>query len=535
MYMSERHQEGLAHLLYGINMGGGFVALTGEVGTGKTTLCRCLLQQLPDNIDLALILNPKLNAIELLTTLCDELGIAYDHQQQSLKQCVDTINQYLLDAYAKGRRTVLLIDEAQNLSMEVLEQVRLLTNLETSKAKLLQIVLVGQPELQQLLNRRDLRQLNQRITARYHLLPLSLTETRAYIQHRLMVCQGNPALFKESAIKKVFHYSKGIPRLINILCDRALLGAYASNSPVVSPAIIDHAARETLGLGVVRRWFTPLVLVSIGLILAAGVYALSQLGFLKLQNASPVVSVLKPAELAVANHQQAPVPPKSEPMTTTVVKPVINPEPITQAKSATTFNLDQHSLSLDAALTQTLKVWHKNLPADKFVDCAYLKTLSLNCLVDKASWRELLELDRPVILVLEPNSTEKRYVLMTGVEQGQLVIGTDYPTTLSMVELLKVWNGGFLMVWQSPRADMIRISPNKNSEDVLWLRKQLAKYDRPLETAQPSLFDQELKKQLIAFQQQHRLVADGVAGARTLILLDNLTGARQSPHLKVKD
>ncbi|HEY5141064.1 MAG TPA: AAA family ATPase, partial [Methylococcales bacterium] len=177
IYMSPRHQEGLAHLLYGINVGGGFVALTGEVGTGKTTLCHCLLQQLPKNIDIALILNSKLNAIELLATICDELGIIYDKNQHSLKILIDLLNQHLLTAHANGRRTVLLIDEAQNLSMEVLEQIRLLTNLETSKTKLLQIILVGQPELKELLKRRDLRQLNQRITARYHLQPLSLDET----------------------------------------------------------------------------------------------------------------------------------------------------------------------------------------------------------------------------------------------------------------------------------------------------------------------------------------------------------------------
>ncbi|MGR8941962.1 MAG: ExeA family protein, partial [Gammaproteobacteria bacterium] len=246
MYMSRRHQEGLAHLLYGITVGGGFVALTGEVGTGKTTLCHCLLKELPDNIDIALILNPKLNAIELLANICDELGVAYDKTQSSLKLLVDALNHYLLAAHAAGRRTVLLIDEAQNLSMEVLEQVRLLTNLETSKTKLLQIILVGQPELKQMLRRQDLRQLNQRITARYHLLPLTFNETRAYIRHRLRVCGGDPELFKERAIRKVYRLSTGIPRLINILCDRALLGAYADNAQTITPGMIKHAAKETL-------------------------------------------------------------------------------------------------------------------------------------------------------------------------------------------------------------------------------------------------------------------------------------------------
>ena len=246
MFMSTRHQEGLAHLVYGINHGGGFVALTGEVGTGKTTLCHCLLQQLPENIDIALILNPKLNAIELLATICDELRIAYDNTAPTLKSLVDALNRHLLDSHANGRRTVLVIDEAQNLSLEVLEQVRLLTNLETTKIKLLQIILVGQPELKDLLNRPELRQLNQRITARYHLLPLSLEETRTYIRHRLMVCKGNPDLFSDQAIQKIYKLSKGIPRVINIISHCALLGAYATDTRAITPAIIKRAAKETL-------------------------------------------------------------------------------------------------------------------------------------------------------------------------------------------------------------------------------------------------------------------------------------------------
>ena len=177
LYMSARHREALAHLLYGLGDGGGFVQLTGEVGTGKTTICRCLLEQIPDNVDLALVLNPKVTAIELIATVCDELGVSYDEKDVSVKSLTDVLNRYLLDAYARGRHTVLIIDEAQNLSADVLEQVRLLTNLETSTQKLLQIILIGQPELRTLLAREDMRQLAQRVTARYHLEPISREET----------------------------------------------------------------------------------------------------------------------------------------------------------------------------------------------------------------------------------------------------------------------------------------------------------------------------------------------------------------------
>ena len=245
LYMSERHREGLAHLLYGIQQPGGFVQLTGEVGTGKTTLCRCLLEQLPPEVDIALILNPRLSVVEFLAAACDELHVAYPAAADpSVKVLVDALHGYLLRAHAQGRRTVLIIDEAQNLDAEVLEQIRLLTNLETPAEKLLQIILIGQPELMRLLERQDLRQLAQRITARYHLLPFSARDTYAYVRHRLKVAGGNEALFTRAALWWVRWSSGGVPRVINVLCDRALLGAYAHDRRRVGAATVRRAARE---------------------------------------------------------------------------------------------------------------------------------------------------------------------------------------------------------------------------------------------------------------------------------------------------
>ncbi len=244
MYMSENHKEGLAHLLYGIEHGGGFSALTGEVGTGKTTLCYFLLEHLSDDIDIALVFNPKLNTLELLASICDELQITYDKNQLSLKSLIDNLNTHLLASHAKGKQTVLIIDESQNLSLDVLEQIRLLTNLETTKTKLLQIILVGQPELNQLLKKPELRQLNQRITARYHLSPLSYLETKQYINHRLVSSGGAIDIFTPAAIKRIFKLSRGIPRLINIICDKALLGAYSTGIHPITTKIVNQAARE---------------------------------------------------------------------------------------------------------------------------------------------------------------------------------------------------------------------------------------------------------------------------------------------------
>ncbi|MYM86649.1 AAA family ATPase, partial [Rugamonas sp. FT82W] len=246
LFMSERHREALAHLLYGVGSGGGFVLLTGEIGAGKTTVCRCFMEQIPDNCKLAYIFNPKLSVEELLLSICDEFGIALAPEGRiSVKGYVDAINAYLLDSHAQGRNNVLIIDEAQNLSAEVLEQLRLLTNLETSERKLLQIILIGQPELRAMVARPELEQLAQRVIARYHLGSLSEAETGAYIEHRLAVA-GAAAIapFPRRLMGLVHSLAKGVPRRINLLCDRALLGAYVENQPQVTRNILRKAAAE---------------------------------------------------------------------------------------------------------------------------------------------------------------------------------------------------------------------------------------------------------------------------------------------------
>ena len=246
IYMSEHHREALAHLQYRINVAGGFVLLTGEVGAGKTTLCRSLLEKLPEGVDIAFVLNPKVSAIELLETICDELHIEHP-EECSIKVLIDRLTAYLLEANARGCKTVLIIDEAQNLSIDVLEQLRLLTNLETNRYKLLQIVLLGQPELLHILNRQEMRQLSQRITARCHLGPLVAGEIIPYVQHRLQVAGCSRQLFPETLSKTLWQLTGGIPRLINLVCDRALLGAYALERTQVDNQILCQAAHEVLG------------------------------------------------------------------------------------------------------------------------------------------------------------------------------------------------------------------------------------------------------------------------------------------------
>ena len=246
VYLSAAHRDALAHLLYGVGQGGagGFVQLTGEVGTGKTTICRCLLEQVPEDTQVALVLNPLMTPRELLATICEELGLSSSGISDSNKLMVDALNSYLLEQHARGQHVVVVIDEAQNLSPEALEQVRLLTNLETAKEKLLQMVLLGQPELRQLLQRQNLRQLSQRITARYHLAPLNQQETLAYVKHRMQVAGAQRNPFRPSAMRALYQRSAGVPRLINIIADRSLAGAYARESGNVTSALVHAAANE---------------------------------------------------------------------------------------------------------------------------------------------------------------------------------------------------------------------------------------------------------------------------------------------------
>ncbi|HEX2009550.1 MAG TPA: AAA family ATPase, partial [Roseateles sp.] len=264
LFMSERHREALAHLLYGLRGGGGFVLLTGEIGAGKTTVCRCFLEQIPAHCNVAYIFNPKLTVLELLQTVCEEYRIPREPLPaggiETAKHCVDRLNAFLLQTHAAGRSNVLIIDEAQNLAPELLEQLRLLTNLETSERKLLQIILIGQPELRSMLAAPQLEQLAQRVIARFHLTALSEAETAQYVHHRLGVAGsvGAAALpFDRQALRQVHRLSRGVPRRINLLCDRALLGAYAQGRKRVDRRTLARAATEVFDQGAARQAAVP--------------------------------------------------------------------------------------------------------------------------------------------------------------------------------------------------------------------------------------------------------------------------------------
>jgi len=541
LYLSARHREALAHLLYGLGEGGGFVQLTGEVGTGKTTICRCLLEHVPDNVDLALVLNPKVTAHELIATVCDELGIDYPSENSSIKTLTDVLNRYLLEAYAQGRRTVLVIDEAQNLSADVLEQVRLLTNLETATQKLLQIILIGQPELRTLLARDDMRQLAQRVTARYHLEPINLEETGAYIRHRLQICGNSQPLFNRRAIDRIQRLSGGIPRLINVLCDRAMLGAYVEGKSQVDSRVIQKAAREVLAeeqpASRKRRWL-PAAGLGAGLLalLLLAVYQpwkrheSADAGSLpdEAPAGSPSIALQGSAE---ESEPEQPALPDSR-AGTAPVAPDVSGEADT--RSLGELLLASDSSFYRAAWTELLALWSVILPQGVKPDfCDFTRQYGLLCRSGQGNWNTLRQFDRPAILTLLDADGRRVPVVLQHLDDSvaELMIGTEL-YRLSVEQIDRYWYGEYLLLLQTPPGGRLYLKAGDRSTDVDWLRRQLElALDIVIPAADPQLFDYSLQQQVLEFQRSMGLVADGIVGENTLIQLNTRSGREGVPRL----
>jgi general secretion pathway protein A len=541
LYMSLRHREALAHLIYGLGEGGGFVQLTGEVGTGKTTMCRCLLEHVPDNVDLALVLNPKVTSIELIATVCDELGIEFQEKDASIKILTDVLNHYLLEAHAKGRRTVLIIDEAQNLSADVLEQIRLLTNLETSTQQLLQIILIGQPELRTLLQREDMRQLAQRVTARYHLEPVTREDTGAYIKHRLQICGATRPIFNKTAVDRIYKLSGGIPRLINVLCDRALLGAYTEDKLQIDKKIIRQAANELLANELQQSRTRPNSRLLVG-------------GLVVLILASIVLYTFWQRPELDHVPDQATVQPSPEMSTddTSVDKPssqVSTALPSNALPDVTSLNSpDTQSGSLAAALltaneswslaawTGLFARWSVKLPAAVEPDyCVFAIDLGLYCLVEQGSWGLLRQYNRPVIMELFTNDGQSVPVVLQHLDDrvAELIIGNEL-FRLATGEVDRYWLGDFTLLLQSPPNGHLLLKAGDRNPDVVWLRQLLEVAQQvKLPANDPQYFDIPLQKQVIDFQRSRGLTPDGMVGKHTLIQL-NTYNDRNVPLLSVE-
>jgi general secretion pathway protein A len=519
LYMSARHQEALAHLMYGIGEGGGFVQLTGEVGTGKTTLCRYLTKHLPPHVDVALILNPRVTAGELLAAVCDELRVPYDREAGSPKGLVDGLYRYLLDAHGRGRRTVLIIDEAQNLNPEVLEQIRLLTNLETEKEKLLQIVLIGQPELTELLGRPQLRQLAQRITARYHLDPLSERETVGYVRHRLRVAGQKDVVFGNAAVREVYRLSGGVPRLINVICDRALLGAYARNQARISPALVRQAASEVLGRRVRSRAAVAAAWIAAGaaLLAAGGAAAWYGNGLERLRALVATDAGRAPAPAALV----ADAPPGPPPAAAAPAAPA-GPR-LAEALGTPGLRTDRQ-----AAFTALFGAWQ--VPAEGIAPeqaCEHAVRHGLRCLFRTGTWFTLRRFDLPAVLELLAPDGSRHYAAVVGMDRGTatLAFGADRRTA-SFGEIDLLWDGQFMLLWRAQGVRTIPLAPGMRGRDVEWLRARLDQIDgHPAPAQERDVYDDGLRQRVIAFQASRSLIPDGIVGEETLTHLSAAGGA----------
>lgn len=551
VYLSVAHRDALAHLLYGVGKGGagGFVQLTGEVGTGKTTLCRCLLEQVPHDTIIALILNPMLTPKELLATICEELGIATSGIDDSSKALVDALNARLLHEHAQGRRVVVVIDEAQNLSPDALEQVRLLTNLETAKHKLLQMVLLGQPELRQMLQRQDLRQLAQRITARYHLAPLGEKDTCAYVHHRMQVAGARQNLFERSAMRALYQRSGGVPRLINIIADRALAGAYAREFGSVNARMVHVAAHEVQPSEsrVHSNPWPGLIAAACALLLASvsifmwgvpwiqqhddGAAAPSSSAAMGPTIPAISNSIPEATDRATGSGQLAPEtaaelalpqPPAAAEIvaagaggmaTASADSPGQN-APGAEVVSPDSAWLDeQHGLAWRglAELWQDANNAHAIQAA-----CDGQARTGYACLHDHGSWARVQSLGLPVILILHDQGD--RQVLLRGLEERRLLLGAgSEPMEFSREALDSRWWGEYIVAWpQAPDwpAQIMRGESGAAVDIVM----QMAAQASPAWTG-GGVFDAGFESWLMDFQRRHALEADGIIGPRTLLYL----------------
>lgn len=525
LYMSQRHKEALAHLLYGLGGEGGFVVLSGEVGAGKTTVCRCLLQQIPNTCDLAYVFNPRLTAIELLETLCTEFGLPLPAERNSTKALVDALNAFLLEGHARGRHAVLIIDEAQNLSADVLEQMRLLTNLETHRRKLLQIILVGQPELDDLLARPDLRQLAQRVVARYHLDSLSRDEVAAYVRHRLQVAGCNRPLFPAGLIAPLYRLSGGVPRLLNLLCDRTLLGAYAEGKAEVNQRILMRAASEVLPISrhVPQRRWMPWVAGAAIAGIAAGAWALG--------HRPESATVSPPPALASVGRVPINAPPA---VAHQAARPRVAVAPAQGPAAAPLSTLARPAdttseQSLAQAFSRLYRAWGVATPPTRACPAG----TALRCRNSQGSLDELRQIDHPALLYLNDMQGEEYHAVLIALGRDDATLdiaGTSRRVALST--LAGAWSGRYTLLWRAPIDLPDQIHPNADGPVVAWLAHQLALADGGTPPVAPAMhFDAALHDAVKRFQLAHGLAPDGQVGLQTLIRL-SAAGDRSAPRLR---
>jgi general secretion pathway protein A len=522
LFMSERHREALAHLLYGVGGGGGFVLLSGEIGTGKTTICRLFLEQVPANCNVAYIFNPKLTAGELLQSVCDEFHIAVRHKDglpPTVKDYLDPLNEFLLEAHAAGRNNVLIIDEAQNLSAEVLEQLRLLTNLETSERKLLQIILIGQPELRSMLARPELEQLAQRVIARYHLDALTAAETAHYVRHRCEVAGlSRPLPFDRKALRRIYQLARGVPRRINLLCDRALLGAFANSQAAVDRATVNKAAAEVFDIPATTptAWRRAAAVLGLGLLAGAGLYATVH-RFTQEPAAPPLA--MQPAPEPAALPDSAASAPVVAAVPEASSKPAAAPPALLRDR--------------DEAWRELAQSW--KVEAGEGEPCKALQQQQLDCFSRNLNLALIRELGRPGILTLDAGSGAPSYAVLTALTRESATLraaGTEQTVTLAA--LAARWQGDFATLWRVPPGYSTRTASNPSGETLEWIATGLAAVSGSAPAAgQRAPNAAALRTQLRSFQLSQGLVGDGQVGPMTYMQLNRVTGVDE-PRLRTE-
>lgn len=518
IFLSKNHKDAFAHLLYGIDNHAGFIELSGEVGTGKTTALRTLLYQLDtDSYRTALIFNPYLSALELLQNINYEYGIPCN--DQSSAPLLHSLNQFLLEQNAAGRTVVLVIDEAQNLETKVLEQIRLISNLETEKDKLIQIVLAGQPELREKLKKPELRQLNQRITVRYHLCPMDFDDTVEYIEHRLEVAAGrNVEIFSTGALKRVFRCTAGLPRLINAVCDRALLIAYTKEKREVTARMVDEAFRDVrkqesrARLSRILRYAIAAVAV---VIVTACWYAFFG-------------GLSGPGDISA-----------STPGTVTASQPS---SPPSAGTLATRLAAKTENESAVAAFNTIARIWGvEPIPVDqspagraRLEDYAEQSGLELSR--NSSNLGALLRMDFPAILELSlPDGKGRRYLALLGMEGDRLIVAPEINerTTVNSTELEKLWFGRSYLPWKN-RLNLPLVSRAGDSGKTISDIKHLLAKAGYFKGQPTEDFDEAMEAAVRAFQAAQGIEVDGVVGGQTLLLLYRAGGTAATPRLAKK-
>ncbi|HHP0465196.1 TPA: AAA family ATPase [Vibrio harveyi] len=499
LYLSQRHKEAITHLQAGLGDGGGFAMLTGEVGTGKTTVAKAMLANLDENTKAGLILNPTFSSRDLLEAICDEFKVSYP-EEASLKQLNQAIHDYLLRNHKMGWTTLLVIDEAQHLAADVLEQLRLLTNLETDTRKLLKVLLVGQPELQRLLQTTQLRQLAQRITGRYHLLPLDEKETADYVTFRLHTAGGDKQLFDRSSTKLIAKYSHGIPRLINLICDKSLNLSYHKGNVVVDKQTVHQACEEVMQFQAeiyqqdqpIRRSFEWPTWGSA----AIGVFAAVGIGWAVMQKMPSQVSTsIQSNPIQVAQTTSQPVTAEMNEQLTSEQRNML---------------LEQTQSNL--AVNELYKLWgYRASVRDNL--CLSEPQSTMRCERKMATWPLLVQQNRPVILELNYQG-QVGYVLLYAIGNDKVeVLNGSQRLRLPVSWLKPLWQGNIIELWQAPLRETLRLDMEGPAIEVLDTLLAQAVNEQPLGT---DIFDAALKERVELFQRWQGIGVDGIAGQRTL-------------------